>query len=227
MTKWIRDSKLSKTALSLIRNEQKISSYKDVRIKSRDFVKCFRIRQLIRESRSGITVILGMFISLMLLMIGLNSYVMCSSVKVDNLADTRYEYMYLYKYPDKTPPQDSEEAYIEGLRIDCMGNSLDVSVIGTANNSRYFDLELEKGINKAVINISLADRYNLSAGDMITLTDSVGETNYTFTITGISEYSPSFTVFMDIGSMRELFGKEDDYFNAVYSDKVQILDNKQ
>ncbi|MCC8135573.1 MAG: ABC transporter permease [Ruminococcus sp.] len=216
--------KLSKTALSLIRNEQKTSSYKDIRIKSQDFVKRFRIRQLIRESRTGVTVVLGMFISLMILMIGLNCWAMCDSIKVDNLADTKYEYMYLYKYPEETPPEGSEEAYIEGLKIDCMGNSLDVSVIGITSNSRYFDADVEKGVSKAVINSSLADRYSLGEGDVITLTESVEGRNYTFTITGVADYSPSFTVFMDIESMRELFGREDDYFNAVYSDTELDID---
>lgn len=219
------NSKLSKTALSLIRNEQKLSDYKDIKIKSKDYVKRFRIRQLVRESRSGVTIVLGMFISLMILMLGLDCFTMCSNVKKGNIADTKYEYMYLYKYPEKTPPKDSEKAYVEGLKIDCMGNQLEVSVIGTTNKSRYFDADVEKGINKAVINISLAERYGISTGDMVTFTDSAEDRNYTFTVTGISKYSPSFTVFMDIESMRELFGRKDDYYNAVYLDRELDIDH--
>lgn len=39
-------------------------------------------------------------------------------------------------------------------------------------------------------------------------------------VSGIADYSAGLTVFMDIGSMRELFGKADDYYNTVFSDKA-------
>lgn len=39
-------------------------------------------------------------------------------------------------------------------------------------------------------------------------------------VSGIADYSAGLTVFMDIDSMRELFGKADDYYNTVFSDKA-------
>lgn len=213
------NKKLSRTALSLIKNEQKASNYRDVKLKTKDFTKVFKIRQLIRESRSGITVVLGMFLSLMLLMLGLDCYVMCNSVKTDNVEDTKYEYMYLYKYPEQTVPEGGEEAFIKSLSIDCMGNKLDATVIGIVDDSKYFDARPEKGKNKVVVNNSMVERYGLKSGDVVTLTDSVEDMNYAFTVTGDVQYAPGFTLFMDIDSMRDLFGEEDDYFNAVYSDE--------
>lgn len=213
------NKKLSCTALSLIKNEQKAASYRDVKIKTNNFVKRFKIRQLIRESRSGMTVVFGMLISLMLLMLGLDCYIMCSSVKVNNVKDTKYEYMYLYKYPEKNVPDGGEEAYVKSLSIDCMGNKLDATIIGVVKNSKYFDVQPKKGISKVVVNNSIAERYGTKKGDNITLFDSVNDVNYTFTVTGEVQYAPGFTIFMDIGSMRELFGEEDTYFNAVYADK--------
>mgnify|MGYP007038233113 CR=1 FL=1 len=56
-------------------------------------------------------------------------------------------------------------------------------------------------------------------GDKITLEDKTMDLNYTSTITGISDYSVGFTVFMDIDSMRELFGEDEDYINVLYSDE--------
>lgn len=213
------NKKLSCTALSLIKNEQKASSYRDVKIKTNNFVKRFKIRQLIRESRSGMTVVFGMLISLMLLMLGLDCYVMCHSVKVDNVKDTKYEYMYLYKYPDKNVPDGGEEAYVKSLSIDCMGNKLDATIIGVVRDSKYFDVQPEKGISKVIVNNSIVERYGVEKGDTVTLFDSVDDVNYTFTVTGKVQYAPGFTIFMDIDSMRELFGEEETYFNAVYSDE--------
>ena len=43
--------------------------------------------------------------------------------------------------------------------------------------------------------------------------------DYAFTVDSVCDYAAGLSVFMDIGSMRELFGEDEDYFNAVLSDK--------
>ena len=219
------NKKLSRTALSLIKNEQSASSYRRFNIKTKSFPTMFRIRQMVREMRSAITVVLGMLVSLMVVMLGLDCLVMCSAVKTDNVADTNYGYMYLYKYPDKNVPDGGESAYVRTLSTDCMGYTLDVTVIGLNENSRYFDARPEKGKNKAVINSSLVQRYGYEKGSRVTFTDAANDIDYSFTVTGIAQYSPGFTIFMDIDSMRELFGEDKDYFNAVYSDKELDIDS--
>ncbi|SFC88559.1 FtsX-like permease family protein [Ruminococcus albus] len=211
------NSKLSRTALSLIKNEQSSSNYRRFNVRSKNFTTVFRIRQMVRELRSALTVVLGMLVSLMVVMLGLDCMVMCQAVKHDNVADTNYGYMYLYKYPEKEVPEGGEGAFIKTLSTECMGYTLDVTVIGLNENSRYFDADPEKGKNKAVINNSLVQRYGYDIGDRVTFTDAASDRDYTFTVTDIAQYSPGFTVFMDIGSMRELFGESEDYFNAVYS----------
>ncbi|WP_295153515.1 FtsX-like permease family protein [uncultured Ruminococcus sp.] len=217
------NKKLSRTALSLIKNEQSASSYRRFNIRSKSFITMFRIRQMVREVRSAVTVVFGMLVSLMVVMLGLDCMVMCQAVKTDNVADTHYEYMYLYKYPEKEVPEGGESAYIETLSTDCMGYTLDVTVIGLNKNSRYFDARPEKGKNKAVINNSLMQRFGYKVGDRVTFTDSANDIDHSFTVTDIAEYSPGFTIFMDIDSMRELFGEDEDYFNAVYSkDELDI-----
>ncbi len=218
------NKKLSRTALSLIKNEQSAGSYKQLKLKTKSFTRLFAVRQLIRETRSAVTVTLGMFVSLMVVMLGLDCMVMCKSVNKYTIEDTKYNYMYLYKYPEKNVPEGGEGAYIETLSTDCMGYTLDVTVIGLNGKSRYFDAVPEKGKNKAVINTSLVERYGYKVGDRVTFTDEAADIDHSFTVTGISEYSPGFTIFMDIESMRELFDADEDYFNAVYSSKALDID---
>jgi hypothetical protein len=133
--------------------------------------------------------------------------------------------MYLYKYPEDTVPKGGEGAYIKTLSTDCFGYTLDVTVIGLTENSKYFDARPEKGKNKAVINNSLSERYGYKKGDRVTFTDTASDQDYSFTVTDIVQYSPGFTVFMDIDSMRELFGDEEDHFNAVYSKNELDIDS--
>jgi putative ABC transport system permease protein len=221
---FVINKKLSRTALSLMRNEQSAGSYKQFTLKTKSFPKVFAIRQLVRESRSAATMVLGMLVSIMVIMLGLDCYVMCSSVRDYTVSDTKYEYQYLYKYPEKTIPDGGEAAYIETLSTDCMGYTLDVTVIGIDGKSRYFDAEPEKGKTKAVINSSLVERYGYKVGDRVVFSDSAADADYSFTVTDISNYSVGFTIFMDIGSMRELFGHDEDYFNTVYSDKELYIE---
>lgn len=221
---FVINKKLSRTALSLMRNEQSGSSYRQFKIKTKSFPKVFAIRQLVRESRSAVTMVLGMLVSIMVIMMGLDCYVLCRNVKDYTVSDTKYEYQYLYKYPGKTVPEGGEAAYIETLSTDCMGYTLDVTVIGIDGKSRYFDAEPEKGKTKAVINSSLVERYGYKVGDRVVFSDSAADADYSFTVTDISDYSVGFTIFMDIGSMRELFGQDEDYFNTVYSDKELDID---
>lgn len=219
------NKKLSQTALSLIKNEQKSSSYRQFNIKTEDFIRRFQIRQMVREMRSVLTVVCGVLISIILVELGLDIYVMCDAVKVHNVADTHYNYQYLYKYPDDKVPKGGEEAYIESLSIDNDGYTLDVSVIGLKKNSQYFNAVLPKGKYKAAISNSIDERFHLNNGDTLTLTDSATDSTYVFTVEGKVTYSPGFTIFMDIDSMRELFEKDEDYFNVVYSDKELNIDS--
>ena len=213
------NKRLGRTALSLIRSEQRAEGYKQFRIKSNNFERVFRIRHMVRELRCSVAVVLGMIISMLVIVLGLNTYSLCTDVRDRNVADTKYEYMYLYKYPEKKAPEGGEAAYVEGLNTEVGGYTLEVSVIGIDGESRYFDAKTEKGSNKAVINDSLAERFGYKEGDKVTFTDPANDIDHTFNVTGIAKYSPGFTIFMDRQSMCELFGKDKDYFNAVYSDK--------
>lgn len=218
------NKKLSQTALSLMRGEHKASSYRQFRLRSDKFLRVFQIRQLVRESRSALTVVLGLFISLLVVCLGLNTYTLCNDIKDRSIEDTRFGYMYLYKYPEKETPAEGEAAFIHGLSTCETGCTLEVSVIGLDGSSRFFDAHPQKGRNKAVINSSIAERFGYKTGDRVTFTDSAEDADYTFTVTGIARYSPGFTIFMDIDSMRELFGKDEDYYNAVYSDHELDID---
>lgn len=214
------NKKLSQTALSLMRNESSGSAVKQVKVKTRSFRTMFAIKQLVREARSAVTVLFGMFFSLLIILLGCNTYTLCMNVSKKNTADTRYEYMYMYKYPTEEAPEGGEKAFIKSLSTYDTGYNLPVTVIGLDGDSRFFDVHPEKSMNKAVINNSINERLGYKVGDKITFSDDASERSYTFIVTEICQYSPGFTIFMDRESMCELFDEEDSYYNAVYSDKA-------
>lgn len=218
------NKRLSRTALSLIRNEQKISHRSKINLGNVGFVRRFQIRQLLREMRTGITVVFGMFICLLVFMLGMNCYVLCNNIKNENSADTKYNYMYNLKYPEKTAPENAEACYMESLSITDMGYTLDVNIIGVDSDNKYYSAKPVEGRNSIIAASSTAQKYNLSVGDKLILSDAANDTDYVFTVEGIAQYSVGLSVFMDIDSMRELFGQDDDYYNMLLSDEPLDID---
>ena len=218
---------LSGTALSLIKNEQKVSKSKDVALPNMPFIRKFKIRQMLRERRIVLTVVLGMAISLMIFMMGLNCYVLCKHIGEYSSRDTRYSYMYTYKYPSKEVPEGGEACFVTSLQKESLGYTIDVTVMGIDEDNPYINVTTVPGKNKIVISDAVASKYGVSTGDKLILTDNANDMDYAFTVEDVVPYSVGLTVFMDIDSMRELFGESDDYYNAVMADhKLDIEEGR-
>lgn len=211
--------KLSQTALSLIKNEVKQPKGSNVNLGDMGFVGRFRVRQMLREMRTGLTVVIGMFIALICLMLSLNTATFCSKVKEQNVEDTHYEYMYTYKYPTENPPEGGEAAYAKTLKKEVYGYNWDVTVLGLSKNTKYFDVDLKDGKNRVAISSSFAEKYGYGVGDEIVLHDEENNIDYGFTVDSVTQYTPAFYVFMTIDDARELFGAGSDEYNVVFSDK--------
>lgn len=218
------NKRLSQTALSLIKNEQNTGSYNKVNLGKTGFIRRFQIRQVLREMRTGVTVIFGMIICLMIFMLGADCYVLCNNIKVQNRADTTYEYMYVLKYTESTVPENSEAVFCKSLSKTYLDYTLDVNIMGIDSDNKYFDATVNKGKSSLILSSSAAQKYGLKTGDMLVLTDSANDMDYAFTIEGIANYSIGLTAFMDINSMRELFGEDKDFYNVLLSDVSLHID---
>lgn len=211
--------KLNKPALQMLRNEQKAGKLSNIRLGNMGFVNRFRIRQMLREARTSVTVIGGMFISLLILMLGLNCYVMCEHISRANKEDTKFEYVYTFKYPEEAVPENGYEALARTMKKEVLGYNLDVTVLGITEENPFFDVELTDSKSEVVISSAMAEKFSLKKGETFVLEDEEAELNYAFTVKDILQYSTSFYVFMDIDSARELFGEEDTYYNQVFADR--------
>lgn len=213
------NKRLSRPVLKLIKNEQGKNKINNINLGDMRFVKRFQIRQMLREARTGLTVIFGMFIAMVIMMLGLNCYAMCVNISTESRNDTKFEYMYMYKYPTDEVIDGAEECYIETLTKEIYGNDLEITVVGIDKENPYFDANVAEGKNKIVVSSALSQKYNLFKGDKLIASTDDKDIDYAFTIEGVTQYSAGLYAFMDIDSMRELFGKSDSYYNTVLSDK--------
>lgn len=219
------NKKLSQTALSLIKNEQKLKPVKDSgKHRNRAFIRQFAARQLSREGKSVFTVVIGMTFALLIFMIGLNCYVLCDNVRKENLEDVNYEYMYVLKYPMEEAPKDGETCFIKNLSVNYLDYSLDVNIIGIEEDSVHYPFKTSGNQKDLVIASSTAQKYGLKIGDNIFMEDTSEDRRYAFRVSDIVKYSIGLTAYMDINEMRELFGESDNYFNMVVADKKLDLE---
>ena len=218
------NSKLNRTALSLIRNEVKQKNGKKIKLKGLDFVKTFRIRQMLREMRSTVAVILGMFLALLVFMISVDCYILCNNIAKDYKRDTKYGYMYTLKYPEETIPEDTEVAYAYTCKKSIGGYKFDVIILGIDDSNKYFDVKPGKSRMNIVISSAFAEKFGLKKGDEFAVTDEEKEIKYAFSVKDIATYATGFYIFMDIEEMRDMMGQSPDYYNVLFSDKKLDLD---
>lgn len=216
--------RLNHTALSLLKREPAAKKVSKSRLPALSFPSAFQVRHLLREKRSCFAMLAGIFLSLMILILGLNCYVLCHKIETQNVADTKYEYMYQFKYPEVSVPEGGCPAYVEGLKREYLGYTMEVSIIGLEGGNPFFPAIASQRKNEISISSSVAAKFSLKPGDELLLRDDLEETVYAFTVTEVVPYSPGLCVFMDIDSMRSLFGQEEDYYNVLYSNHALDID---
>ena len=220
--------KLKRTALSLLRNEQtagRAGKIRDMNLGNMKFIHRFQIRQLLREMRSALAVVIGMFICLLILMLSIDCYVLCKNFGSACLNETTYAYMYTYKYPTKEVPGGGTPAYAETLKKEAYGYNLDVTVLGIDNDNPYFPIKTSDKKNEIVISSAAAQKFGVKTGEKLVLSDEVNERDYAFTVKEIVHFASGVYVFLDRDAMQELFDREDDYYNVVFADHALDIDN--
>ncbi|AWW26963.1 FtsX-like permease family protein [Acetobacterium sp. KB-1] len=219
--------KLSKNVLDLLSNRENSEQAATITLKRFGFVRRFQIRQMIREARTSLTVVFGLFIALLIMMLGLNCYAVCSHVGLENKADTRFEYMYSYKFPTEAVPEGGVAAFGKTLKKEVFGYNLDVTLLGIDASNPYFDAAVTKGQNKVIISSAVARKFGLAAGDVLVLNDEEDEKLAAFTVDGVTAYASGLFVFMNLADMRDYFGETDTYYNIVFSDQPLNLETER
>ena len=222
------NKKLNCTALSLLRNEQtagKAGRIQNMNLGNMKFLLRFQIRQMLREIRSAFAVVIGMFICLLILIMSIDCAVLCINFGNACLEETKYAYMYTYKYPTEDVPEGGTPAYVENLKKEAYGYNLDVTVLGIDDDNPYFPIATADKKNEIVISSAAAQKFGVKAGDKLVLSDEVNERDYAFTVKNIVNFTSGVYVFLDRDVMQELFDQEDDYYNVVFADHALDIDN--
>lgn len=220
--------KLSSEPLSMLRKERKQHKIAEVDLKHLGFLNRYRIRQLIMEIRGNITLFFGIFIAILLMMLGFGIYG-CINQYVEGITeDVNYKYQYLLSYPMEEAPKNAEIAYTEELsaHFDMIDSDMGVVIQGIEKENPYFDFRIagENETNEVYVSDSAAIKFQWNKGDTITLEDNTTNKVYSFHIGEIVDFASGLYVFMDIDQMRDLFEQEEDYYNTLLSTEELSID---
>lgn len=210
--------KLSTSPLDLLRRtpSQKVGG-KSLSLSGWSFGPRFRVRQALRESRSYVTMLVGLLLAVILMVFGfgMQSSISAYESRVSN--DLKFDNMYMLQVPETDMPEGAEPALAAGLALGDETQA-NVTLLGVSEDSRYFDFTLnEASANDVAISDALANRYGLQKGDTVFLTDPVKGASYRVAVSQIVPYAAGLYLFQPIADTRKLLGEDDDYSNVAFS----------
>ncbi|SHO52333.1 ABC transporter permease [Anaerocolumna xylanovorans] len=217
------NKKLKRKPLQLMRREQKEMKTSRLKLKKFSFINGFRIRQFIKELRVSGAVFVGIFLTIFLLMMGIDTYVMLNNLISQNEEDIRFNYMYSIREPLKEEIPSADIGYMKTFQKEFDGYTFNITMLGISEDNKYFDMEVPKEENSIIMSSSAALKFGIKEGDKFIIYDENAEKEYEFTVSEIVQYSAGLYLFADIDLMRKMYEKEDGYYNTIFSaDELDI-----
>ncbi len=215
------NKKLSLAPLKLLRKEKKQSRITNVDLGNMGFINRYRIRQLLREIRGNVTIVLGLFLAILLMVFAFDIKGTIDNYVKHTTDDAKYEYMYILQYPQDKVPEGGVEAYTKSIYayLDIIKSDMEVSLLGIKEGNPYFSFKVNGDSKDVYISNSVAYKFGYKVGDNIVLNDHIEDKSYSFRVAGIVPYSNGLYIFMDMDNMRKVFGNEKNYYNTILSDK--------
>ena len=212
-------SKLRISPLNFLRRDlSRRKRKKAVKLPHFKFFNRFRIRIILQNRAGYLTLFIGIAFAEILLVFGMMMSPLLDHYQDEVLSHMLADYQYVLKAPVPTET-DGAEAYLAGSlkTMPTEFSSEEVSVYGVEKDSAYVDIDFPK--EGVYISNSYAEKYRLAEGDTIELKETYGDRKYKFKVAGIYEYPAAVAIFMPEEEYRDVFDKEEDYFNGYFSDK--------
>lgn len=212
--------KLKISPLNFIRGELKESGQKRlIKLpKKMPFFSKFRLRIFFQNIPSYLTLALGVFLAGVLVVFGsmygplLDDY---SNIVKENQI-SKYQYVMINEAETKV--SDAEKFCMTSLQTTYKKFIADdVTIYGVENQSKYIKENIPAG--EVLVSSAMADKFNLSIGDEVTLKEAYKEKTYSFKVGGIYNYDAAITVFMNRTDYIGQFNEDSNYFNGYFSNK--------
>ncbi|MCD8355012.1 MAG: ABC transporter permease [Clostridia bacterium] len=130
--------------------------------------------------------------------------------------------MLQFQYAVETENEDAEK--FSAYSLQTLGEqykSEEIVFYGVDKDSKYISIDVDGA--DIVISAAYAEKYNITPGDSIVLKEAYEDTEYTFYVAGVYDYSGALAVFMNQEDLNGIFDLDDGYFSGYFSD-TEITD---
>ncbi len=211
--------KLRLSPLKFIRRDlSRQGKEKSMRLPEMHFFARFRLRIILQNKSSYLTLFVGIFFASFLLLFGLVLGPLLSHYEETTLENVLAEYQYVLKAKATVTQEGAETYATDSVKYRRKDDSFEtITVFGLQRDSAYL-WESLPGDGVAISDV-FSKKYGLDIGDTVTLRESYGTKEYRFRIRKIIEYPASLAVFMSLGNYIETFDKPVGYYTGYLSDK--------
>ncbi|MCD8011076.1 MAG: ABC transporter permease [Lachnospiraceae bacterium] len=219
-------NKLNQKPVKLLRHERRIVRTYRLKLHGMRFTTGFMIRQLIREYRCRLAMAVGVFLSMLLLVMAMNIHVCIWNLTEQNRQDCTFWYMYILKDMPSEVPEGAVAGYVE--EYNCAGadgSTIQVWILGINAENPYFSQISLSDREEVTLSSSLAIKLKAEQGDTLFLEDTIGEGTYEFSVFDVGQYSIGTYAFMDLDTMRGYYGTTSDYYNVLFSEEELDIDS--
>ena len=235
-------SALNKTPISLLRGQHAsnhVSKFeKRFTFKHFSFFKRFRLKDMIRERSSMISLFLGVFIAIFILLTGF--FLQDSTLKyiADLKSNIPYDYMYTFKSVadlDKYSKQ-GEQIALNSFKMLSGAKLRNVSLYGIQPNSDFFNIPELNFLKEDEVLMApcMNAKFNIQVGDTITLFDNTDNQSYSMKVVGYAYYDLGQYFYTSVANYNSILGKHQPPYTTllthtaldVDSDKVLSLVTK-
>lgn len=223
--------------LKFIRRDlKKTRRAKAVRLPDWKFLNRFRLRILLQNIPNYGILIFGLvFVEVMLCFAygmpdSLNHY----SQQAPNMLFTDHQYILRSMKDDdgkiiKTETPGAERFSMATLTQPKQENSMfsgygggvdeDINIYGYSEDSRYIDISQDLAGNEVYISEAYHDKYGISKGDTLNLSEKYRNKSYEFHVVGIYDYMGGVCVFMPNDNFNTIFDNDPGDFSGYFSDR--------
>ena len=233
--------RLKLTPLKFLRRDLSTSKkQKAVRLPDIRFFDRFRLRIILQNKSSYITLFVGIVFANILLLFGMMMAPLLDHYQEQTVDNMIADYQYILNVPDEideddtytlygalsrflTPSLETENKKAEKFCMESLEtvpgkrDSESVTVYGTQQGSHYMKADFpDEGV---YVSDGYAEKYNIKTGDTIWLKETYGDKTYSFAVKGIYVYPSGLSVFMSMPQFCRVFEKSDTYFNGYFSNE--------
>ena len=217
---------------------------KAVRLPNFKFFNRLRIRILIQNRASYLTLFIGIVFANILLLFGMMMSPLLSHYQEETINNMLAKYQYILSVPDEldveensllgmvqkllmpsleTENENAEKFCMESLKMIPEKEGKDgesITIYGIEPDSKYVEADFsglsEKGV---LLSDGFQQKYGIKTGDTISLKEPYESKTYEFQVGGFYDYPGALAFFMPAENFRRLFGKKEAYFNGYFSDE--------